>query len=117
MFALGICYLMGWAMAAADGPAKQRAEWPPHPDRVFMALSAAWFETGQDEAEGQSLHWLEGLKPPQIAASEATHRMVVTSFVPINDNSTPIEKVPGKRTWKRHQNLEGLSIGRNRQPR
>jgi len=48
MFGFGIRYLMGWAMAAADGAKKERAEWPPHPDRIFMALAAAWFETGQD---------------------------------------------------------------------
>ena len=29
MFGLGIYYLNGWAMAAADGAKKQRAEWPP----------------------------------------------------------------------------------------
>jgi CRISPR-associated protein Csb2 len=46
MFAFGLRYLMGWAMAASDGQEKQRVEWPPHPDRIFMALAAAWFETG-----------------------------------------------------------------------
>ena len=30
MFALGIRYLNGWSMAAADGAKKQRVEWPPH---------------------------------------------------------------------------------------
>ena len=42
MFALGIQYLNGWSMAAADGARKVQPEWPPHPDRVFMALAAAW---------------------------------------------------------------------------
>ena len=53
VFVSGIRYLMGWAMAAADGAKKQLAEWPPHPDRVFMALAAAWFETGREEPEGK----------------------------------------------------------------
>ncbi len=91
MFGLGIGYLNGWAMAAADGAKKQIAEWPPHPDRVFMALSAAWFETGMDPSEKEALQYLERLPPPRIAASEATRRRQtknrepVTSFVPVND--------------------------------
>ena len=85
MFALGIQYLNGWAMAAADGPRKQQAEWPPHPDRVFMALAAAWFETGEDTDEGAALRWLERLDPPAIAASDASQRTSVVSYVPVND--------------------------------
>lgn len=85
MFGLGIRYLMGWAMAAADGAKKEWAEWPPHPDRVFMALSAAWFETGQDAAEGEALRWLEGLPPPGLKASGHEPRQVVTHYVPVND--------------------------------
>ena len=85
MFALGIHYLNGWSMAAADGARKQRPEWPPHPDRIFMALAAAWFETGEDPAEGEALRWLETLRPPAIAASDATSRTAVVSYVPVND--------------------------------
>ena len=85
MFALGIRYLNGWSMAAADGARKERAEWPPHPDRVFMALAAAWFETGEDSGEGAALRWLETLPPPAIAASDAALRTTVTSYVPVND--------------------------------
>lgn len=92
MFGLGIHYLNGWAMAAADGARKEIAEWPPHPDRVFMALAAAWFETGKDKAEGDALSWLEELAPPEIAASEAFQRHAIkekrspVSYVPINDS-------------------------------
>ncbi len=85
MFALGIHYLNGWSMAAADGASKEQAEWPPHPDRVFMALAAAWFETGEDPAEGEALRWLESLPPPAIAASDYTTRSNVVSYVPVND--------------------------------
>ena len=92
MFALGINYLNGWSMAAADGPRKEQAEWPPHPDRVFMALAAAWFETGEDPAEGEALLWLESLSPPAIAAPDATYRSTFTSYVPVNDTS--IRKIP-----------------------
>ncbi len=85
MFALGIRYLNGWSMAAADGTRKERPEWPPHPERVFMALAAAWFETGEDAEEGDALRWLESLAPPAVAASAATSRTSVVSYVPIND--------------------------------
>ena len=89
MFALGIRYLNGWSMAAADGARKQRAEWPPHPDRVFMALAAAWFETGEGTEEhaqeGDALRWLQALPPPAITASDAGYRILVTSYVPVND--------------------------------
>ncbi len=87
MFALGIRYLMGWAMAASDGAKKEHAEWPPHPDRVFMALAATWFETGEDVEEGKALRWLEELPAPALAVSEAEHRSVVRSYVPVNDTS------------------------------
>jgi len=91
MFALGICYLNGWAMAAADGANKEQVEWPPHPDRVFMALAAAWFETDEPDDEGAALRWLEGLDPPAINASDATLRGTdfrgrqPVSYVPAND--------------------------------
>ena len=85
MFALGIRYLNGWSMAAADGARKEQAEWPPHPDRIFMALAAAWFETDEDSAEGEALRWLETLPPPAIAASDASTRSAVVSYVPVND--------------------------------
>ena len=85
MFALGIRYLNGWSMAAADGTRKERAEWPPHPGRVFMALAAAWFETDRDTEEGNGLRWLESLPPPAVAASAATSRTSVVSYVPTND--------------------------------
>jgi CRISPR-associated protein Csb2 len=91
MFALGIRYLNGWAMAAADGAKKERAEWPPHPDRVFMALAAAWFETNEAPEQGAALRWLETLAPPQISASDASVRSATNedrptvSYVPVND--------------------------------
>ncbi len=114
MFAIGIRYLNGWSMAASDGARKEQAEWPPHPDRVFMALAAAWFETGEDPEEGEALRWLETLPPPAIAASDAAHRTAVTSYVPVNDNCSPINDK--KKPPQPH--AEGsLPIGRDRQAR
>ena len=101
MFALGLRYLNGWSMAAADGARKERAEWPPHPDRVFMALAAAWFEVSEDTEEcareGDALRWLQTLPPPAIAASDARSRTLVTSYVPVNDIKTMEERKQKKR--------------------
>ena len=44
MLVVGIRYLNGWVMATHPTN-REVAEWPPHPDRVFMALAAAHFET------------------------------------------------------------------------
>lgn len=98
MFMLGIDYLNGWAIAAADGARKEQAEWPPHPDRVFMALAAAWFETGENSEEGDALRWLETLPPPAIAASEHTTRSTVVSYVPVNDTTTSRKLLPEYRS-------------------
>lgn len=87
MLSLALHYLNGWAMAAADGARKETVEWPPHPDRIFMALAAAYFETddGDKEAERAALEWLESLPPPALAASGHETRRIVTHFVPVND--------------------------------
>ncbi len=124
MFALGLRYLMGWAMAAVDGANKQLPEWPPHPDRLFMALAAAWFETGEDAAEGDALRWLECQPPPAIAASDAEPRRVVggarhpVSYVPVND-ITRERRVPSAATLERLRDA-GLALlpeHRERRPR
>ena len=118
MFSLGIHYLNGWSMAAADGARKEQAEWPPHPDRVFMALAAAWFETGEDSAEGEALRWLEALPPPAIAASDADSRAAVVSYVPVNDASLS-RKIPigGNLNKLKDAGLAQLPEHRSRQPR
>jgi len=84
MFALGIRYLNGWAMASHHAD-RDRPEWPPHPDRIFMALAAAHFETDGNEAERRALQWLEALPAPKLAVGDATRRTIVTSYVPVND--------------------------------
>ena len=118
MFALGLHYLNGWSMATADGARKAQAEWPPHPDRVFMALAAAWFETGEDPAEGEALRWLEALPPPAIAASDADSRDAVVSYVPVNDAEVK-KKLPASGTSDKLKSagLAALPEYRSRQPR
>ena len=118
MFALGIRYLNGWSMAAADGARKERAEWPPHPDRAFMALAAAWFETGEDSEEGATLRWLESLPPPAIAASDAVRRAAVVSYVPVNDTQAGRKMPAGGNLGKlKTAGLTLLPEHRPRQPR
>lgn len=91
MLSLGIRYLCGWAMATHPAD-REAAEWPPHPDRVFMALVAAHFETLGPPDERAVLEWLESQAPPMLAVPDASARRVVTSFVPVNDVSTPRTK-------------------------
>jgi len=124
MFALSLNYLMGWAMAAVDGAKKERAEWPPHPDRLFMALAAAWFETGEEAAEGAALRWLENLPSPAIAASDATFRHAsggrrpTVSYTPVNDSQCG-RKPPDDNSLHKLKDagLDLLPEHRSRQPR
>jgi CRISPR-associated protein Csb2 len=90
-------FIIGWECLtgyyrATDPASRERAEWPPHPGRVFIALAAAWFETGEDADEGDALRWLEELGEPEMmlpARDEVFHRQVVTVFVPVNDSAGP----------------------------
>jgi CRISPR-associated protein Csb2 len=83
MIALGIRYLTNYAVAT--NLARQRAEWPPHPGRVFMAMAAAYFETGADRAERAALEWLESAPSPMLRASDSDERTLVRAYVPVND--------------------------------
>ena len=86
MTTIGIRYLTGYA-AAAD-LSSGRPEWPPHPGRVFMALAAAHFETGEDPAERRALEWLESAPPPSVSASGDSPRSHHETYVPVNDQGT-----------------------------
>ena len=111
MFALGVELLMGRAVITSWDN-REVPEWPPHPDRVFMALVAAWGESGEDPAQRAALEWLERLDPPALCVSEeASVRTPFTSYVPVNDNSSPMSsKGP-------YGAMGSIPIGRNRQPR
>lgn len=111
MLAFGIRYLNGF-VAAAEPDDLERAEWPPHPGRVFMALAAAHFQTGADPAERAALLWLEGaerggeISAPAIAAPEAMQRSIVKHYVPVNDKAGPSKAL-----------LHSLPVTRDRQER
>lgn len=98
MLTVGIRYLTGCA-AASDVDNRSHVEWPPHPGRVFMALAAAHFQTGEEPAERAALEWLEQQGPPQIKAPAHDERATVTHFVPVNDvagpATAPIQSAPG----------------------
>ena len=117
MVALAIRYLNGWAMAT-DPADRGRAEWPPHPDRVFMALASAHFETDGGSGERDALDWLERQGAPGLVASGHTERVAVTAFVPVNDTAVPRLR-PGQPPTA-GQVAEGIRLlpeRRGRQPR
>lgn len=105
MLALGIRYLNSF-VAALERP-YDRVEWPPHPGRVFMALAAAYFQTGADPKERKALLWLEGVREaPEVSASEAIVPRAVTHYVPVNDKTGPSKAL-----------LQSVALTRDRQPR
>lgn len=119
MLAIGIRYLCGWAMAASDGKERARAEWPPHPDRVFMALAAAHFETGADPQEREALEWIESLPDPGLAVEQQwSQRTAVTAFVPVNDSEVP--RASKSKAPSADVIASGVAVlpeGRSRQPK
>jgi CRISPR-associated protein Csb2 len=91
MLAVAIDLLAGRYVASAYND-RDRAEWPPHPARLFSALVATWAEGepegGHGPLEHQALLWLEQQTAPHVLASgseEIGRRDVVPVFVPVND--------------------------------
>lgn len=69
---------------------RDRAEWPPHPARVFSAAVAAWADADEpDERERAALRWWEQQGDPSVTCSwgddECSERTAVTHYVPVND--------------------------------
>ena len=87
MFGIAVQFLAG-RYAASEHNDRDRAEWPPHPARLFSALVDAWADNGQDETEARALRWLEVQPAPAITAPDAGERSVMTVFVPVNDAIT-----------------------------
>jgi CRISPR-associated protein Csb2 len=128
MFALGIELLMRRAIITQRGN-RDEPEWPPHPDRVFMALVAAWGGSGEDSDQRAALEWLEGLEsPPSIHVPlGASQRTAFISYVPVNDTEIATRGNVEKRS-ARYASLKTLDDAkaagltllpeyRNRQPR
>ena len=98
MLALRVNYLMGRVYSARfeDGDLKDEPEWPPHPSRLFSALTSAWGEGGAEEDLRAALEWLERQGAPRILAGPHTVRKLVQAFVPVNDSKTVPEDRPRK---------------------
>ena len=98
MLTLRVSYLLGRVYAARfeDGDLKDEPEWPPHPSRLFSALTAAWGEGGAEEELRGALEWLERQPAPRILAGQHTVRKLVQAFVPVNDSKTVPEDRPRK---------------------
>lgn len=61
-------------------------EWPPHPARLMAACIAAWGQNDPLQAEElEVLKMFEDAGAPEIRASDAGERTLVTNFVPVND--------------------------------
>lgn len=105
MFALEVAFLTRRYVATAFDD-RGRAEWPPHPARVFSALVAAHAEAlDAPVAERAALEWLERQGAPAIVASDASTRDVVTVFVPVND-PTVIGSLDGEREARERARTE-----------
>lgn len=89
MLAIEFELLTGRYAATAHND-RSRAEWPPHPARIFSALVAAHYE-GRDPCprERAALEWLEQQPPPSMAVplEGVAFRDVKSVYVPINDVS------------------------------
>lgn len=87
MLAVEVTFLTGRYVATAHH-SRTRPEWPLHPARLYSAMVAAWADADHpSDAEREVLRYLESLDAPQIIASPAAERSLVTHYVPVNDAS------------------------------
>lgn len=84
MLAFEVEYLLG-RVYAGDFRDRSQPEWPPHPARLFSALTAAYFEGERSSRERAALLWLEKQGPPYVRASPpGIPNKDITAFVPTN---------------------------------
>ena len=94
MLAIAWQYLTGRSVAT-DPTDRQTAEWPPHPDRLFQALMAAWGGTGSSDSQRMALAWLASQGAPKVAAPLMDEAEGVwpgaapKTYVPVNDVEGP----------------------------
>jgi len=98
VLALRVCYLTGRVYSSVfdDGDNKAEPEWPPHPSRLFSALTAAWGEGGAEMELRPALEWLEQQPAPRVLAGAVSTRELRQAFVPVNDVETLPEDRPRK---------------------
>src|SRR6266540_3900053 len=111
MLTLEVEFLTGVSVAATPNR-REEPEWPPHPDRLFQALVAAWGRSDEPLSdERAALEWLETLPAEDIviSAPSAHRRGVATVFVPPNDARTTKDPAKSIRVIP--------ELRKNRQPR
>lgn len=92
MFAIEVEFLMGRAIASRWGE-RDRAEWPPDPQRLFSALVATHFELDLGPEAERALRWLEALPPPELKVDcDPDFRLPLSHWVPVNDEAVKVEK-------------------------
>lgn len=104
MLALGVRFLTG-RYYACDFRNRSKPEWPPHPDRLYSALVAA-YHRDENETEREALMWLERQNPPSMAVKrpqEVGSGREIYAMVPVND--------------ERADKIKLLPQNRGRQPR
>jgi len=85
MLAIAWQYLSG-RLVATDLASREEPEWPPHPDRLFLALVAACGQSGGLKGGWEALEWLERQRPPRmVLPSQTTKGAKNPVFVPAND--------------------------------
>jgi CRISPR-associated protein Csb2 len=100
MMGFEVEFLTGASVAALPHR-RDEAEWPPHPDRLFQALVAAWGRNDPPlEDEREALEWLEALDMDglSLSAPPGHRRSVIAVYVPPNDARTSGkvgDKIPG----------------------
>lgn len=117
MFALEVEYLTGRAVAT-DRIQRDFAEWPPHPQRLFSALVAAWAECDLGDDARSALEWLEQLPPPELRLGVEFRRDIHPVYVPVNDSRVPTRI--SQQGFSRRQIRSGREVlpdFRNRQER
>ncbi len=95
-------YLSGRACARAynSGQNGLEPEWPPHPDRVFQALVAAWGSLGEPHQGTEALRWIESQDDPEIFAPDVEFPEPQGVFVPVNDPEGSDRKPYGEQQLK-----------------
>ncbi len=85
MLALEMRFLTG-RYAATHYNDRRRAEWPPHPARVYSALVAALYDEPSPPADERvALEWLAAAGAPDIVEPGASFRRQSEVYVPPND--------------------------------
>lgn len=90
---LSITVRLSSGLYDAGGERPSESEWPPHPARIFCALTAS----AEDDADWAALRWLESQAPPQVWSDPIGRvcRSQARAFVVQN----AIEKHGGNLNW------------------